>query len=227
MKNDKISGHMQKFLKNGGDSLTDKEYLELLMSYSPHSDAEKLYNDYGSFKAAADADTEFLISSGTDQSTAVLLKIVSAMSGVYQRNFNKISDLRTSEKAVNFFSQLFIGAEKENFVIVSVGSKFRIKAISEAVKGTAMSVDPPNRMIADFVIKSKADKVFVAHNHPIGKAEPSSDDIVFTEKIISMLNDIGTVLIDHIIIGMNDSFSMRGSDVCHALDELPDFGYKY
>ncbi len=226
MKNEKINEYIERFLNEGGESLSDREYFELLMSYSAKSDFEKLYSDYGSFKAAADADTEFLISSGTDQPTAVLLKIISAMSNVYQRNFNTISNLKTSDMAKAFFAQLFTGAERENFVIVSVGKNFRIATVSNIVKGSMMSVMASNRMIADFVIKNKADRVFAAHNHPIGNAYASENDIVFTEKMISVLNALGTLLIDHIIIGMNDSFSMRSSGVCPKLNEQPDFGYK-
>ena len=43
--------------------------------------------------------------------------------------------------------------------------------------------------------------IFVVHNHPSGRAVPSEEDRIVTEKLQSAGEAIGIRLIDHVIIG--------------------------
>lgn len=49
----------------------------------------------------------------------------------------------------------------------------------------------------------------LAHNHPSGTAEPSDEDIVFTSHLAQACDLVGINLIDHLIVGKGEYFSMR------------------
>ena len=41
----------------------------------------------------------------------------------------------------------------------------------------------------------------VAHNHPTGNPEPSSEDVAFTRRLAKCCEIVGIRLLDHVIIG--------------------------
>lgn len=59
-------------------------------------------------------------------------------------------------------------------------------------------------------MRVSANAIILVHNHPSGEANPSEEDIRFTEELVraGKLLDIG--VLDHIIIGAKGSCSIRG-----------------
>ena len=49
----------------------------------------------------------------------------------------------------------------------------------------------------------------VAHNHPNGKPEPSSEDIKLTERIKALANELDLHFADHIIVSENGEYSFK------------------
>ena len=58
-------------------------------------------------------------------------------------------------------------------------------------------------------VRSGAAAVIVAHNHPSGDPEPSSEDIAVTERLIKAAGIVGIRLLDHIVVGQDRYVSMR------------------
>lgn len=54
-----------------------------------------------------------------------------------------------------------------------------------------------------------ASSLILLHNHPSGNCEPSEDDLLLTEKIAKIAKLLGVKLLDHIIIGKNNYFSIK------------------
>jgi DNA repair protein RadC len=52
--------------------------------------------------------------------------------------------------------------------------------------------------------------IFV-HNHPRGSSNPSNTDVEFTQNILSLANQKGVRIIDHVVIGYDNYFSFRNS----------------
>ena len=67
------------------------------------------------------------------------------------------------------------------------------------------------REITEIVLRDKAARVILAHNHLAGIALPSTADVSATEQLFRMLQMIGVELVDHIIISDGDFVSMRES----------------
>lgn len=222
--------YLDKFLTEGGPSLTDREYLTLLLSYcgklSPEAAADDLLRVYGSFAAAADADPKLLANTIDSVDAAVLFRLISRLSAIYVTEENGVLRLKSSKDAKLYFSGSFTGITSERMIIAAADRTFRITSTHTIYSDSPLEVKALSRDIADFVITSKADRIFIAHNHPIGNASPSAGDIMSTDKIIAALSKLGTALIDHIIIGKNGAYSMRDRKVCPQLDEQPSYGYK-
>lgn len=51
--------------------------------------------------------------------------------------------------------------------------------------------------------------IIVSHNHPSGEIYPSRNDIDFTHKMKRSCDDLGIVLLDHLIVSKDRYYSFR------------------
>jgi DNA repair protein RadC len=58
-------------------------------------------------------------------------------------------------------------------------------------------------------IVMNAKGVIVVHNHPSGDAQPSSNDIKFTQKLVRVARELGLEFNDHVIIGRGRYYSFE------------------
>ncbi len=222
---------LEKYHKIGFDGLTEHERLELLLTYAqvdePAVLTAELLGEYGSVNALADADTALLMKDKRiNEQTAVLLRLIPCISrSLYSERFT-IKTLSSSKSAIDYFSSHFIGAVGEKLIITAVSSRFRICSTKLLAFGTASRVSSSYRDIAEFAIKSDCDIFFIAHNHPHGEAKPSDSDMLFTRNVIKALSALGAVLADHIIIGAEEGFSIRGSGILTEMKPDGVKGYK-
>ena len=71
------------------------------------------------------------------------------------------------------------------------------------IQGTVIDV----RIICKFAIETLATGIIIAHNHPSGNKEPSSEDIKLTKKIKEALDIFNIRCMDHIILTISDYYS--------------------
>lgn len=214
----------QKYAQKGLGGLSQQEIIRLILSYSEKGDftqtAEKLSYDYGSFNALADADSQLLMQTeGVSEQTAVLLKAVSRLATVRSADTGRFRTLKTSQRAKEYFSSRFMGSSTEQLAAVTVNDKMRITSFGLIAGGTGFRIDSSCRSIIEFALKNDAHFLFLAHNHPNSPSQPSESDIISTRSIISALKTLDIELIDHIITGIGEAFSMR--EGCHEYG--PDF----
>jgi DNA repair protein RadC len=69
----------------------------------------------------------------------------------------------------------------------------------------------PREVFADPII-DRASAVIIAHNHPMGPLEPSSEDREITRRIRDAGNTLGIVLLDHIIFSKKGYYSFMEHD---------------
>ncbi len=109
--------------------------------------------------------------------------------------WQELKDIRTYKKehAVVFF--LNIRKQVIEKRIVSIGTL------------TATMLHP--RELYEPAIKVHAASIILAHNHPSGDPEPSSDDIALTRRIVEAGKILGIELLDHVIVAPQTWVSMR------------------
>jgi DNA repair protein RadC len=75
--------------------------------------------------------------------------------------------------------------------------------------GTATETLASPREIFREVIRQGATRVIVAHNHPSGNVEPSSQDIELTRQLLAGAQLLGIPILDHLILGNGNHQSLR------------------
>jgi DNA repair protein RadC len=87
--------------------------------------------------------------------------------------------------------------------------KHRLLSTQVISIGTATETIAHPRDIFREVIRQGATRVIVAHNHPSGQLEPSTEDIVLTRQLLSGAQLLGIPLLDHLILGNGNFSSLR------------------
>lgn len=77
--------------------------------------------------------------------------------------------------------------------------------------GTSGSVGLPYRRIFERAFKRGAARLVLAHNHPSGCAQPSELDIRSTRGLQALSVPMDLELVDHLIVGAREVFSMRAA----------------
>ena len=102
---------------------------------------------------------------------------------------------------------LIADADREHFLVFSLGRKNEINGIQICSIGTLSEAVVHPREIFKYSILKNADKIIVVHNHPSGDLHPSSHDIETTRRLSNAGNIIGIKLLDHLIINDKDFYS--------------------
>ncbi|OGO93753.1 MAG: hypothetical protein A3F10_06155 [Coxiella sp. RIFCSPHIGHO2_12_FULL_42_15] len=99
------------------------------------------------------------------------------------------------------------GAEREIFACLFLDTRFRLIRFEKLFAGTidAAVIHPREVTKRALVLNAKA--VIVAHNHPSGDIEPSQADRNLTVHLTQSLNTVEIDLLDHIIVGAQNTFS--------------------
>lgn len=66
-----------------------------------------------------------------------------------------------------------------------------------------------SKIICKNAIEKLASKIIICHNHPTGNCKPSSNDFNFFYMLSNALDYIQVRLLDHIIIGKNEYYSIK------------------
>lgn len=205
-----------KYVRSGIDSLDHHEALEVLVGYSiprreTNSIAHRLINEFGSLKNVFRADFGELIKvDGVGEMTAALIMLCGDIMDISREtNFDEIMLL--SQDAVDeFCCNLFKYSTTEKFAILFLDSARRLLSYEIVSRGSVNSTEASIMKVMKLVMKHQPSAVILAHNHPAGNLEPSSEDVAITNKICLSLKNINVELIDHIVTNGRRSTSMEG-----------------
>lgn len=75
--------------------------------------------------------------------------------------------------------------------------------------GSRGAVAVPIRALIESGFAADARYVILAHNHPSGDPEPSTDDLAFTRRLAETLRTIDMPLADHLIVTRDAITSLR------------------
>lgn len=204
----------KRFLKQGLEAFEEHEALELLLFFAlPRKDTNPLAHEllarFGSLKNIFDADASDIARiKGIGDNAAVLLKLQSELARKYWltdlENNTRISSIAS---AIEYVSLLFRGKAHEEFYIVCLDAHFRVRHTDRLSRGTATETPVYIRHITETVVRTNAENIIIAHNHPGGNAMPSEKDLKITQQVISAMEAISVPMLDHIIIGADEAFS--------------------
>lgn len=123
--------------------------------------------------------------------------------------FQKKKQLRKTEDIYYMFKDELSHLEQEHFIVLYLNTKSEIIEKETIFIGTINQTVIHPREIFKQAIKVSAAAIICIHNHPTGNATPSKMDLIATESLIEASNILKIDLVDHIIIGKNEFFSIR------------------
>ena len=97
----------------------------------------------------------------------------------------------------------------EKVWLICLDNQLRIQGSFEISMGTCNYTITPTREIFKNALMVGAHNITIVHNHPSGSAEPSKTDLKTTEKLIEAGKLLDLPVIDHIILGETNYYSMR------------------
>lgn len=120
--------------------------------------------------------------------------------------FQSVSDTK------NYLRLKLEPQEREVIYILYLDNQNRLINDEALFLGTINESPIYPRKLVKNVLKYNAAAIIMAHNHPSGVAEPSIADRMITNKITDALKLVDARILDHIVLGQNESvsFAERG-----------------
>lgn len=98
---------------------------------------------------------------------------------------------------------------QERFAVLLLDAKNQLLGTKVITIGTATETLAHPRDIFREVLRQGAIRAIIAHNHPTGNVEPSSEDIALTEQLLKAAQILNIPLLDHLILGDGNHQSLR------------------
>lgn len=193
----------------GAKSLTDVELIQILLRTGIQGVpvdqlARKIYETYNrSIMKMGDAPlNDMLEIKGLGEAKAIGL--MAALELGRRRMFeewkNKLTQLRGSEQAYQYFYPLFGHLETEEVHVVVLNGQNRILTEMTVSQGGYSSSPVDMRTMMRKILTAGGTGFMMAHNHPSGNCRPSKQDLDLTTRVAKASDNLGLNFIDHIII---------------------------
>ncbi|MDD5260093.1 MAG: DNA repair protein RadC [bacterium] len=99
--------------------------------------------------------------------------------------------------------------KKEHFVILYLDTR------NQEIKKEIISIGSLNaslvhpREVFEPAVRNTAAQIIIAHNHPSGDTNPSTEDIHISQRLVEAGKIMGIEVIDHVIVSKNSYFSFK------------------
>jgi DNA repair protein RadC len=205
----------EKLVTNGVQSLSDTELLAIFISSGSSKRsclqlAADLLKQLGDLRAVLNADKySFKQVHGLGEVRYVQLQ---AVKEICRRsdfiNLQKETQITNSKQTYAYFKKRLRDYKNETFAALFLDNQHRIIAYEELFTGTINAATIHPRPIIERVLQLNAAALILAHNHPSGISDASHQDFAVTERIRDALELVDARLLDHIVIGDNEVFSI-------------------
>ena len=118
--------------------------------------------------------------------------------------------IRTPRDAFEIVHSALHARDRETVMALYLDGRHRLLMLHEVSVGTATASLIHPREVFGPALRVGACAVVVAHNHPSGDPEPSSEDRGVTERLFAAGELVGVPLLDHIVVGGASFVSLRG-----------------
>jgi len=214
-------GHRERlrarFSEAGPEALADYELLELaLFRAIPRRDvkplAKALIRRFGSFAETVSAEPARLAEiDGVSAGVIADLKLIEAAGHRLARGAIAARPLLSSWSAVlEYLRATMAFSAREQFRVLFLDRRNHLIADEVQGRGTVDHTPVYPREVARRSLELSATAILLAHNHPSGDPTPSAADIRMTREIVGVLDPLGIVVHDHVILGREGHASLKG-----------------
>ncbi|HDU7889305.1 TPA: DNA repair protein RadC [Legionella pneumophila] len=205
----------EKLLTNGVHSLSDIELLAVFISSGNNKKsclqlAYELTKHLGNLRNILNADLQsFKSIHGLGEVRYAQLQAAKEI--CHRSDFidlQKEIQLSNTQQTYAFLKKRLRDYKNETFAALFLDSQYRIIAYEELFSGTINTATVYPRPIVERVLQLNAAALILAHNHPSGLSDASQQDFAITERIRDALDLVDARLLDHIVIGDNEVYSI-------------------
>lgn len=205
----------EKVLIDGVQSLSDTELLAVFISSGSGKKsclqlASELIKNMGDLRAVLNANLKsFKQVAGLGDVRYVQLQAVKEI--CHRSDFihlQKETQITNSKQTYAYLKKRMRDYKNETFAALYLDNQHRIIAYEELFSGTINAATVHPRPIIERVLQLNAAALILAHNHPSGVSDASHQDLAVTERIRDALELVDARLLDHIVIGDNEVYSI-------------------
>lgn len=198
----------EKLVLRGSQSLSDAELLAILLRTGTKGKsviqiAYDLVARYGNLASLSTKSySELIKTNGIKKDKAATLVAafeIGKRTAVQSKWFSE-KKITSPEDVAEIFLPLLKDELTEHFYVVCLNSANKIIRIERISTGSLDSSIVHPREVFKVAIENSAKSIIFVHNHPSGNAEPSSDDISITKKLVEVSKLMEIPVFDHIII---------------------------
>lgn len=123
-------------------------------------------------------------------------------------DLKKDIQITNSKQTFAFLKKQLRDNKNETFAALFLDNQNRVIAYETLFSGTINSAAVHPRPLVERVLQLNAAAVILAHNHPSGVSDASQQDLAVTDRIREALELVDARLLDHIVIGDNEVYSI-------------------
>lgn len=206
----------ERLLHQGAESLSDAELLAIFLrsgsqQHSAVELARLLIQHFGSLNAVFNADLNELCQfHGIGETKYTYLMAVKELGRRYlnQHFQQKQLLLNQSSLVIDYLRYELQEEKQEIFAVLCLDAHLHKIKFKKLFFGSHQQCQVSINQTLRYALQQQAHYLIIAHNHPTyAKAEPSQQDIIFTQQLAQACQLIEVSLLDHFIISRNDFFS--------------------
>lgn len=204
----------EKLLKHGPQHLSDAEILAIFLRTGTKNQsaielARSLIDSFGSIAELLAAPKEAVLAChgiGTAK-YAQLLASLEMGKRYLDSELKSGSSLNRSQVVKDYITTQLRCETKEVFAVLCLDNGLNLLDYKVLFVGGISSCSVCIKQVLRHGLQLGASQLIVAHNHPNQNATPSAADIQLTETLKEACNSIDLSLVDHIIVGRNQTLS--------------------
>lgn len=127
---------------------------------------------------------------------------------IHERRAPKLY-LSGPDDVADMFMREMSGLDREHFRAILLNTKNRILGVRTISIGSLNASIVHAREVFRAAVAESAQAIVLVHNHPSGLPDPSSEDVVVTERLAEAGRILGIEILDHIVLGSQGFVSLK------------------
>ncbi|GIW69489.1 MAG: UPF0758 protein [Patescibacteria group bacterium] len=210
---------IEKLLNKGADILSDAELTAIILSSGGKGSSvlelsQKIIRESGSLYTLLNTPVQKLIRNKyLGKVKAARLSAIKELINRYNNPPRQSVKVSGPNDAYEYVKPNFFGKETEHLYLISLNSRNITIKKSLVSAGTINETLIHPREIIRTAIMDNAVSIILAHNHPSGEPNPSTEDVKITKRVQEACQIVGINLIDHLIVCDKSFSSMRAQNL--------------
>lgn len=197
------------------DTMKDADALAVILGAArggcdPFILADNLLDTFGSLKAVIEARPEQLRTvRGMNESRVQQIGLIRPIVRMWNRvNMEEPTRIGNSREAESYCFSILSAERNEKFFVTALNAQCKILGRRCISSGSLSEVSAYPRLVMETALNFNAHSILLSHNHPGGTCAPSPEDISSTINLQRLLNGVGILVLDHIIVAGEKTYSM-------------------